>query len=128
MDWGLLKLVMAKMRKIPRDSRLVTSQLAEAFSRRICGMGDMLLKQILLSFMQSGSEEDLSILMGWFELMVSGGSLVASARKVIDDNRFPEVSTQTRWIKAMPIKVNIHAIGKVRNGLFAYRLNKSGEV
>ncbi|GJS50335.1 RNA-directed DNA polymerase, eukaryota, reverse transcriptase zinc-binding domain protein [Tanacetum coccineum] len=38
----------------------------------------------------------------------SGEFSVASARKVIDDNRFPEVSTQTRWIKAVPIKVNIH--------------------
>ncbi|GKF19710.1 hypothetical protein Tco_0068348, partial [Tanacetum coccineum] len=39
----------------------------------------------------------------------SGEFSVASARKVIDDNRFPEVSTQTRWIKAVSIKVNIHA-------------------
>ncbi|GJR28142.1 hypothetical protein Tco_1104374 [Tanacetum coccineum] len=39
----------------------------------------------------------------------SGEFSVASARKVIDDNRFPKVSTQTRWIKAVPIKVNIHA-------------------
>ncbi|GJX66028.1 RNA-directed DNA polymerase, eukaryota [Tanacetum coccineum] len=39
----------------------------------------------------------------------SGEFSVASARKVIDDNRFSEVSTQTRWIKAVPIKVNIHA-------------------
>ncbi|GKG03343.1 hypothetical protein Tco_0310979, partial [Tanacetum coccineum] len=39
----------------------------------------------------------------------SGEFSVASARKVIDDTRFPEVSTQTRWIKAVPIKVNIHA-------------------
>ncbi|GKD39703.1 hypothetical protein Tco_1259910 [Tanacetum coccineum] len=39
----------------------------------------------------------------------SGEFSVASARKVIDNKRFPEVSTQTRWIKAVPIKVNIHA-------------------
>ncbi|GJU25335.1 RNA-directed DNA polymerase, eukaryota [Tanacetum coccineum] len=39
----------------------------------------------------------------------SGEFSVASARKVIDDNRFPKVSNQTRWIKAVPIKVNIHA-------------------
>ncbi|GJR85260.1 RNA-directed DNA polymerase, eukaryota, reverse transcriptase zinc-binding domain protein [Tanacetum coccineum] len=39
----------------------------------------------------------------------SGEFSVASARKVIDDNRFSEVSTQTRWIKAVPINVNIHA-------------------
>ncbi|GKA60514.1 RNA-directed DNA polymerase, eukaryota, reverse transcriptase zinc-binding domain protein, partial [Tanacetum coccineum] len=30
---------------------------------------------------------------------------VASVRKVIDDNRLPDVSSQTRWIKAVPIKI-----------------------
>ncbi|GJW37480.1 hypothetical protein Tco_0060400 [Tanacetum coccineum] len=38
-------------------------------------------------------------------LLGLGEFSVASVRKVIDDNRFPEVSTQTRWIKAVPIKV-----------------------
>ncbi|GKA38197.1 RNA-directed DNA polymerase, eukaryota [Tanacetum coccineum] len=52
----------------------------------------------------------------------SGEFSVASARKVIDDNRFPEVSTQTRWIKAVPIKVNIHA-WKVRMDCLPTRLN-----
>ncbi|GJY44921.1 RNA-directed DNA polymerase, eukaryota, reverse transcriptase zinc-binding domain protein [Tanacetum coccineum] len=38
--------------------------------------------------------------------------------------RFPEVSTQTRWIKAVPIKVNIHA-WKVRMDCLPTRLNIS---
>ncbi|GJZ49884.1 RNA-directed DNA polymerase, eukaryota, reverse transcriptase zinc-binding domain protein [Tanacetum coccineum] len=54
----------------------------------------------------------------------SGEFSVASARKVIDDNRFSEVSTQTRWIKAVPIKVNIHA-WKVRMDCLSTRLNIS---
>ncbi|GKD38709.1 RNA-directed DNA polymerase, eukaryota, partial [Tanacetum coccineum] len=55
----------------------------------------------------------------------SGEFSVASARKVIDDdNRFPEVSTQTRWIKAVPIKVNIHA-WKVRMDCLSTSLNIS---
>ncbi|GJY22739.1 hypothetical protein Tco_0396397, partial [Tanacetum coccineum] len=54
----------------------------------------------------------------------SGEFSVASARKVIDDNRFSEVSTQTRWIKAVPIKVNIHA-WKVRMDCLPTRLNIS---
>ncbi|GJT59825.1 hypothetical protein Tco_1003358 [Tanacetum coccineum] len=54
----------------------------------------------------------------------SGEFSVASARKVIDDNRFPEVSTQTRWIKVVPIKVNIHA-WKVRMDCLPTRLNIS---
>ncbi|GJU24314.1 RNA-directed DNA polymerase, eukaryota [Tanacetum coccineum] len=39
----------------------------------------------------------------------SGEFTVASVRKVIDDIRLPVVATQTRWIKAVPIKVNVHA-------------------
>ncbi|GJT28336.1 RNA-directed DNA polymerase, eukaryota [Tanacetum coccineum] len=54
----------------------------------------------------------------------SGEFSVASARKVFDDNRFSEVSTQTRWIKAVPIKVNIHA-WKVRMDCLPTRLNIS---
>ncbi|GKA88354.1 hypothetical protein Tco_0810118 [Tanacetum coccineum] len=39
----------------------------------------------------------------------SGEFSVASARKVIDDNRFPDRSTLNRWINAIcQIKVNIH--------------------
>ncbi|GKD91746.1 hypothetical protein Tco_1367253, partial [Tanacetum coccineum] len=49
---------------------------------------------------------------------------VASARKVIDDNMFSEVSTQTRWIKAVSIKVNIH-VWKVRMDCLSTRLNIS---
>ncbi|GJZ21170.1 RNA-directed DNA polymerase, eukaryota, reverse transcriptase zinc-binding domain protein [Tanacetum coccineum] len=54
----------------------------------------------------------------------SGEFSVASARKVIDDNRFSEVSNQTRWIKAVPIKVNIHA-WKVIMDCLPTRLNIS---
>ncbi|GJW68411.1 zinc finger CCCH domain-containing protein 1-like protein, partial [Tanacetum coccineum] len=62
--------------------------------------------------------------MWYWTLDGSGEFSVASARKVIDDNRFPEVSTQTRWIKAVPIKVNIHA-WKVRMDCLPTRLNIS---
>ncbi|GJT37332.1 RNA-directed DNA polymerase, eukaryota, reverse transcriptase zinc-binding domain protein [Tanacetum coccineum] len=39
----------------------------------------------------------------------SGDFSVASVRKLIDDKRLPDVSSKTRWMKAIPIKVNIHA-------------------
>nr|GEY54520.1 RNA-directed DNA polymerase, eukaryota, reverse transcriptase zinc-binding domain protein [Tanacetum cinerariifolium] len=39
----------------------------------------------------------------------SGDFTVSSVRKLIDDVLLPEVSTKTRWIKAVPIKVNVHA-------------------
>nr|GEV64731.1 hypothetical protein [Tanacetum cinerariifolium] len=34
---------------------------------------------------------------------------VSSIRKLIDDKRLPDVSSKTRWIKVVPIKINIHA-------------------
>nr|GEW01443.1 RNA-directed DNA polymerase, eukaryota [Tanacetum cinerariifolium] len=52
-----------------------------------------------------------------WSLSGSGEFSVASIRRLLDDIRLPEVSSQTRWIKAVPIKVNILA-WKVRlNGL-----------
>ncbi|GJT34357.1 RNA-directed DNA polymerase, eukaryota [Tanacetum coccineum] len=68
------------------------------------------------------SQENLT---WWYWMLDGSGEFsVASARKVIDDNRFSEVSTQTRWIKAVPIKVNIHA-WKVRMDCLPTRLNIS---
>nr|GEW37117.1 RNA-directed DNA polymerase, eukaryota, reverse transcriptase zinc-binding domain protein [Tanacetum cinerariifolium] len=47
----------------------------------------------------------------------SGEFYVALIRRLLDNIRLPEVCSQTRWIKAVPIKVNILA-WKVRlNGL-----------
>ncbi|GJY97938.1 RNA-directed DNA polymerase, eukaryota [Tanacetum coccineum] len=39
----------------------------------------------------------------------SGDFSVASVRKLLDGNMLPEVASKTRWIKVMPIKVNVHA-------------------
>nr|GEX17357.1 hypothetical protein [Tanacetum cinerariifolium] len=39
----------------------------------------------------------------------SGEFFVASIRRLLDDIRLSEVSSQTRWIKAVPIKVNLLA-------------------
>ncbi|GJT71754.1 RNA-directed DNA polymerase, eukaryota, reverse transcriptase zinc-binding domain protein [Tanacetum coccineum] len=49
---------------------------------------------------------------------------VASVRKVLDDRSLPVVSSKTRWIHAVPIKVNIHA-WKVRLDSLPTRLNIS---
>nr|GEZ45333.1 hypothetical protein [Tanacetum cinerariifolium] len=53
-----------------------------------------------------------------------GKFLVASVRKVLDDRSLPVVSSKTRWIHAVPIKVNIHA-WKVRLDSLPSRLNIS---
>ncbi|GKD06469.1 RNA-directed DNA polymerase, eukaryota, reverse transcriptase zinc-binding domain protein, partial [Tanacetum coccineum] len=60
----------------------------------------------------------------YWSLEGSGDFSVASVRKLIDDIRLPEVSSQTRWIKAVPIKVNVLA-WKVRLDGLPSRLNIS---
>nr|GEV01165.1 RNA-directed DNA polymerase, eukaryota, reverse transcriptase zinc-binding domain protein [Tanacetum cinerariifolium] len=54
----------------------------------------------------------------------SGVFLVASVRKLIDDALLPGVNTKTRWIKAVPIKINVHA-WKVKLDCLPTRLNIS---
>ncbi|GKB34242.1 reverse transcriptase domain, reverse transcriptase zinc-binding domain protein [Tanacetum coccineum] len=49
------------------------------------------------------SQEDGGVLYG------SVSSVFPSIRKALDDIRLPNVSTQTRWIKEVPIKINVHA-------------------
>ncbi|GKD58285.1 hypothetical protein Tco_1295794 [Tanacetum coccineum] len=42
----------------------------------------------------------------------SGDFSVASVRKLIDDKSIPVVDYKTRWIKYVPIKVNVHSVGR----------------
>ena len=50
-------------------------------------------------------------------LSSSGEFSVASIRKAIDDKRLPNVSSKTRWVKEVPIKVNILAWKVKMDGL-----------
>ncbi|GJT84525.1 RNA-directed DNA polymerase, eukaryota, reverse transcriptase zinc-binding domain protein [Tanacetum coccineum] len=54
----------------------------------------------------------------------SGDFSVSSVRKLIDGVTLPEVSSMTRWIKAVPIKVNVHT-WKVKLDCLPTRLNIS---
>ena len=54
----------------------------------------------------------------------SGEFSVSSVRNLIDGFMLPEVSSKTRWIKEVPIKVNVHA-WKVKIDCLPTRLNIS---
>ncbi|GJY68998.1 RNA-directed DNA polymerase, eukaryota, partial [Tanacetum coccineum] len=54
----------------------------------------------------------------------SGDFSVASVRKLIDDKSIPVVDYKTRWIKYVPIKVNVHA-WKVKSDSLPTRFNIS---
>ncbi|GKC34088.1 RNA-directed DNA polymerase, eukaryota, reverse transcriptase zinc-binding domain protein [Tanacetum coccineum] len=59
-----------------------------------------------------------------WELESLGDFSVASVRKVIEDKTLPEVDSKTRWIKYVPIKVNVHA-WKVKTNSIPTRFNVS---
>ncbi|GJW20087.1 RNA-directed DNA polymerase, eukaryota [Tanacetum coccineum] len=54
----------------------------------------------------------------------SGDFSVASVRKLIDDKSIPVVDYKTRWIKYVPIKVNVHA-WKVKSDSLPTKFNIS---
>ncbi|GKC09769.1 RNA-directed DNA polymerase, eukaryota, reverse transcriptase zinc-binding domain protein [Tanacetum coccineum] len=61
----------------------------------------------------------------WNRALESSGDFsVASVRKAIDDKSLPEVDSKTRWIKYVPIKVNVHA-WKVKTDSLPTRFNIS---
>ncbi|GJS38459.1 RNA-directed DNA polymerase, eukaryota [Tanacetum coccineum] len=71
---------------------------------------------IFFVLLEAGSGQDrLKDLTTYVKVLFHGVTLIGW---------FPEVSTQTRWIKAVPIKVNIHA-WKVRMDCLPTRLNIS---
>ncbi|GKB22800.1 hypothetical protein Tco_0862201, partial [Tanacetum coccineum] len=54
----------------------------------------------------------------------SGDFSVASVRKMLDNKMLPDVTTKTRWIKLVPIKVNVH-VWKVKIDSLPTRFNIS---
>ncbi|GJX94112.1 RNA-directed DNA polymerase, eukaryota, reverse transcriptase zinc-binding domain protein [Tanacetum coccineum] len=59
-----------------------------------------------------------------WSLSVSGEFSVASVRNFIDDHTLDQISSKTRWIKAVPRKVNVHA-WRVKLDNLPTRLNLS---
>ncbi|GJX25877.1 RNA-directed DNA polymerase, eukaryota [Tanacetum coccineum] len=59
-----------------------------------------------------------------WSLMGSGEFTVASVRRHIDDHTLPDVSFKIRWLKAVSIKVNVHA-WKVKLDSLPTRFNLS---
>nr|GEW23157.1 RNA-directed DNA polymerase, eukaryota [Tanacetum cinerariifolium] len=78
---------------------------------------------LLTEFVQGVSLTDAKDCYRW-TLEGSGEFSVSSTRKYIDDKTFDVVSSKTRWIKEIPIKVNILAWKVKINGL-STRLNLS---
>ncbi|GJS70202.1 RNA-directed DNA polymerase, eukaryota [Tanacetum coccineum] len=62
------------------------------------------LVQVLECFFHASGVSSLEmVLENWMNFSA------ASVRKMLDDKMLPDVTTKTRWIKLVPIKVNVHA-------------------
>ncbi|GJT31587.1 RNA-directed DNA polymerase, eukaryota, reverse transcriptase zinc-binding domain protein [Tanacetum coccineum] len=106
--------VASKMAHVSRSSSFRRNPRSGAEQSQIESLLDLLEGAIL------GTSRDR-----WYwSLEGSGEFSVSSIKKALDNNRFPNVSSQTRWIKEVPIKVNVLA-WKVRLDCLPIRLNLS---
>ncbi|GJT47412.1 RNA-directed DNA polymerase, eukaryota, reverse transcriptase zinc-binding domain protein [Tanacetum coccineum] len=88
--------------------KIAQPSLMHSFRRPPRGGAEQAQMEELETLMQSVILTPISDRMTW-TLDSSGEFSVASVRKLIDNKLLPEGDHETRWIKFVPIKVNIHA-------------------
>ncbi|GJR83958.1 RNA-directed DNA polymerase, eukaryota, reverse transcriptase zinc-binding domain protein [Tanacetum coccineum] len=103
--------------------KLSQDSLCSSFRRAIRGGVEQAQLSQLIMNMEGVSLVDMRDRWVW-SLDGSGEFFVASVRRVIDDRSLPVVSSKTKWVNVVPIKVNIHA-WKVRLDGLPTRLNIS---
>ncbi|GKB85503.1 putative ribonuclease H-like domain-containing protein [Tanacetum coccineum] len=104
-------------------AKLADIALDASFRRKPRGGIECIQFNEMLVLMQDVSLTPISDRWIW-SLEGSGDFSVASTRKAIDDKRLPVVNSKTRWIKSVPIKVNVHA-WKVKLDALPTRFNIS---
>ncbi|GJS50779.1 RNA-directed DNA polymerase, eukaryota [Tanacetum coccineum] len=88
--------------------KIAQPSLMHSFRRPPRGGAEQAQMEELETLMQSVILTPISDRMTW-KLDSSGEFYVASVRKLIDNKLLPEGDHETRWIKFVPMKVNIHA-------------------
>ncbi|GKA99034.1 hypothetical protein Tco_0826971 [Tanacetum coccineum] len=104
-------------------AKLADIALDASFCRKPRGGIECIQFNEMLVLMQDVSLTPISDRWIW-SLKGSGDFSVSSTRKAIDDKRLPIVNSKTRWIKSVPIKVNVHA-WKVKLDALPMRFNIS---
>ncbi|GJY09090.1 RNA-directed DNA polymerase, eukaryota, reverse transcriptase zinc-binding domain protein [Tanacetum coccineum] len=107
-------------------SKMAHSNLGYSFHRDPRGGVEQAQFDLMLAKVEGTSLVNMRDIWVW-SLEGSGEFFVASVRKLIDDNMLPDVASKTRWIKSVPIKVNVHA-WKVKLHCLPTRLNISRRV
>ncbi|GKA81636.1 RNA-directed DNA polymerase, eukaryota, reverse transcriptase zinc-binding domain protein [Tanacetum coccineum] len=111
------------IKKISVASKLGQDSLGSSLRRAPRGGAEQSQFNALRKFSENIVLADSRDMWSW-SLEGSGDFSVASVRRVIDEKLLPSVSSKTRWLNAVPIKVNIHA-WKVKLDCLPTRLNIS---
>ncbi|GJT03129.1 RNA-directed DNA polymerase, eukaryota [Tanacetum coccineum] len=110
-------------KSITVSMKLAQPGLGDSFRRTPRGGVEQAQFDELSALLQNVTVSTISDRWNW-ALESSGDFSVASVRKAIDDKLLPEVDSKTRWIKYVPIKVNVHA-WKVKTDSLPTRFNIS---
>nr|GFD58235.1 RNA-directed DNA polymerase, eukaryota [Tanacetum cinerariifolium] len=84
------------------------SNVTDSFRRTPRGGAEQQQLDEMVTLINSISLAHMADRMCW-DLESSGEFSVASVRKMIDDIWLPRLDSKTRWIKYVPIKINVHA-------------------
>ncbi|GJW18747.1 RNA-directed DNA polymerase, eukaryota, partial [Tanacetum coccineum] len=115
--------MLESMKDIQVATKLSHEDLEWSFRRKPRGGVELVQMSLLKEKIEGCTLSDLKDSWTW-SLEGSGEFSVSSIRKVIDAVFFPCGSVKTRWVKEVPIKINIHA-WKVINDYLPTRFNLS---
>nr|GEX33716.1 RNA-directed DNA polymerase, eukaryota, reverse transcriptase zinc-binding domain protein [Tanacetum cinerariifolium] len=104
------------MKDISLESKLSHEDLEFSLPRTPRGDREQVQLEKLIDCLEGCSLRDLNDRWSWSINGLCDFS-VASVRKVIDDNNLPKSMSKTRWVKVVPIKVNVHAWKVQTDGL-----------
>ncbi|GJX11990.1 RNA-directed DNA polymerase, eukaryota [Tanacetum coccineum] len=108
------------------SSKLADPHLNTSFRRDIRGGCEMEQFQMLVDLVDSITLAPMEDRWVW-NLEGSGEFSVASIRRKIDDSRLPTIGEKTRWVKFVPIKINVFAWKVTVNALpTRYNLSRRG--
>ncbi|GJU23916.1 RNA-directed DNA polymerase, eukaryota [Tanacetum coccineum] len=115
--------VLETNKKVSVGDKLKDFRLDSSFRRKARGGIEQVQYEELSDMVNSISLTPKNDRYVW-SLSNSGDFSVASFRKVIDENRYPGGRSRTRWVKYVPIKVNVTA-WKIKMDALPTRLNIS---
>nr|GEX74538.1 RNA-directed DNA polymerase, eukaryota, reverse transcriptase zinc-binding domain protein [Tanacetum cinerariifolium] len=108
------------------SSKLADPHLNTSFRRDIIGGCELEQFQMFVDLVDSITLAPMEDRWVW-NLEHSGEFSVASIRRKIDDSRFPTIGDKIRWVKFVPIKINVFAWKVTVNALpTRYNLSRRG--